>query len=102
MSRYNAAMRISFRVLILALFCLPAVFIGPGCVIPVDRSTLSADEMQEQIVELVPPGTPVAEARRKLVESGFLALSVSEIASGPGTLHFRRDKTTGWSIFTTT
>jgi hypothetical protein len=95
-------MHIVLRVLAAAFASLPAVFVCLGCVIPVDRSTLSADEMKEQIVELVPLGTPITEARKKLVESGFRVSPDSEMASGPGTLHFRRDKNTGAGIFTTT
>jgi hypothetical protein len=58
--------------------------------------------MKEQIVELVPLGTPIAEARKKLVASGFRVSPGSEMTSGPGTLHFRRDKSTAAGIFTTT
>jgi len=78
------------------LVCSLAIFVCSGCVVPVDRTMKSADEMKEQIIELVPVGTPIAEARKKMEEYGYHCSSEPKSEEKAAALYCRKESQTSW------
>jgi hypothetical protein len=95
-------MRVGFHHLKATLLTVPAVFFCLGCVIPVNRKILSVEQMQVQIVDLVPMGMPITEARRILGENGFRASSDPKMEGERGVLHLRKEQSTRLGTLTTT
>ena len=78
-----------------------SAFVILGCVIPVDRAMKTDREMNQRIIALVPVGTPLAEARKKMEENGFRCSSVQNGETEPVKLQCRIDKSTNWLVTTT-
>jgi hypothetical protein len=78
-----------------------SAFVILGCVIPVDRARKTDREMNQRIIALVPVGTPIAEARKKMEENGFRCSSEQNGEPEPGKLHCSIDKSMNWAVTTT-
>jgi hypothetical protein len=57
----------------------------------------SVDEMKEQIIELVPVGTPIAEARKTMEEHGYRCSSELRSEGKPAKLCCRKESQTSWA-----
>src|SRR5262245_50824782 len=77
------------------LVCSFAFFVCSGCVV-VDRATKSDAEMKEQIVDLVPIGTAIAEAQRTMERNGYRCSSVPKSKETPARLVCQKEKQTSW------